>query len=151
MGHEPRLDEDRVLGRLAAVEGAVGPLQLGELAREKRQRLLREARADLAGVDQALALVVADRERPHSPPAAPLARAVATDHDVLGANVLHLQPGATAPAALVLAVEPLGDDALHTELPGCIEQRLAVAPVVGGGAPPGSLELELLEEPAALF
>ena len=31
------------------------------------------------------------------------------------------------------------------------KMSVAVAPVVGGGAPPGSLELELLEEPAALF
>src|SRR5919201_5552078 len=118
VGHQARLDEDRVLGRLAAVEWAARALQPGELAGKKAKRLLREACAHLAGVHEASILVVADRQRAHATPAPALARAVAADDHVLGADVLDLQPGAAAPPALVVAVEALGDDALDAELPG---------------------------------
>src|SRR3954468_13282304 len=43
VGDEPRLDEDRVLGRLATVEGALGTLQRCQLAGEHGERLLGEA------------------------------------------------------------------------------------------------------------
>src|SRR5918992_2070346 len=49
--HQAGLDEDRALGRLAAAEGRVRAAQRLELALHLGQRPLREARADLAGVE----------------------------------------------------------------------------------------------------
>src|SRR5205085_2202797 len=132
------------LRRLAARERALLRAQRLERPPEQRERLLREAGADLAGVDKAaLVVVVADGERADPPAPAPLPRGPAADHQVLAGDVLHLHPRRAAAARLVRAVEPLRDDPLQPLVAGRREQGRAVAAMVGRRAPARSLELEL--------
>src|ERR687895_462508 len=72
--HQAGLHEHRPLWGLAAGEGRVPAAQRLELALEERQRLLGEARADLAGVGQLPLLVHARPQRPERLAAAALPR-----------------------------------------------------------------------------
>ena len=94
LGHEPWLHEDRALRGLAPVEGRLVAAQRLEVAHERVQRGLGEACADLAAVDEPLALHHARGQCAEAlaPPA--LARCPAADHHVLRVDVLHLDPAA---------------------------------------------------------
>src|SRR5690606_30900684 len=133
------LDEDRVLGRLAALEGAaLAPQRLEALA-QHAQLGLAEAGTDLARVAQAaplaVALVVADHERADPPCATPLPGHPAADHDLLPTHVLDLEPLAAALAGPVGAVKALGDDPLQATLTRGGQEPGAVTRVVARDVP----------------
>src|SRR5919198_330448 len=141
----------RVLLGLAAVERRAPAPQRLERAPEPYQVLLLEAAADVARVHEPIAVVVADDERAEALGPAPLARHPAANHHLLALHVLDLQPAARAPAGLVGAVQALGDHALEPALPARREHALAVALVVGGGAPGRAVELQLVEQLAPVL
>src|SRR5205814_346323 len=116
------------------------------------ERLLGEAGAHLARVDEAAAIgVVAGHEQRADAVLAPaLAGLPADDEELLAAHVLDLDPGAGAPARLVAGVQPLGDQPLEALLGGGVEQDLAVAVQLAGRLPVRPVELERLEALAAL-
>src|SRR6185503_927382 len=122
-----------------------------ELALQERERLLGEAGADLAGVDELLVLHHADRQRSDARGSPALARRPAAHHHVLRVDVLDLDPVRGPGAGLVRAVELLRHHALDAQLARGLEQRPTLAAVVGRGAPGGALQLESLEQPAALL
>src|SRR3954452_8714255 len=150
-GHEARLYVARALRGLAALERALVGLELVELALDEAQRLVGETRSDLPGVAQHAVLHHPDDQRAQPVAAAALARRPAPDHDVLEADVLHLDPAARAAARVVGAVEPLRDHALDALQPRRLQERRALAALVARRAPIRALELALLEQLAALL
>ena len=87
------------------------------------QRRAVEAGADLAGVDEVGAVVVADQQRAERDAAA-LRRGETADDEFLVADALELEPVAGA-AAAVRRIGPLGDDTLVAALAGLAELLLA--------------------------
>src|SRR3954447_298679 len=134
-GHEPRLDEARLLRRLPAGERAVLAREAVEELADARELRLAEPAADAPGVAQLAVLVEAHHERTEAAGAALLTRQPAADHDVRVADVLDLQPALRAAAGHVRAVEPLGDDALEPLGARGLEQACAVSDVVRRGLP----------------
>src|SRR5262245_30487879 len=109
--HDLRLDPRRVaaLRRADGERRVVAPQRLHALA-ERLQLLLVEARADLAGIAQLVAVVVAHEQRAERVAAA-LRRRVPADDELLLGRALPLQPVA-GPLPLIGAVAALGDEAL---------------------------------------
>ena len=72
-------------------------------------------------------------------------------HEPLVSAELVLDPGGASPARRVARVEPLGDDALQTELGDFRDERLRpLADDARGRAPGLAVESQLVEEGAAL-
>src|SRR3954454_22093509 len=110
LGDELGLDPgDRSLFDLVGERRCVAPQRLEALL-QILERRAREAGADLAGVAQALARVVADEERAEDRAAA-LRRREAADHELLLGRALELEPVAAA-AVDVRGVGALGDQPL---------------------------------------
>src|ERR1700754_3843804 len=91
-----------------------------------------ESCADLAGVDQVCAVVVAEQQRAESDPAA-LWGGVPDDHELLVAAALELQPVPRTPA-LVVRFSELGDHAFVPALARGAIHRLTVGDTVCGVA-----------------
>src|SRR6185503_6422392 len=100
----------RRLGR----ERRGGALERPELRAQLEQRGVRVAGADLAGVAQLVAVVVADEQRAEPDPAA-LGVGEPADHELLAQQTLGLDPGGAAARSIRL-IAPLGDDALEAAL-----------------------------------
>src|SRR5438067_12079073 len=145
LGDELWFDPDCARNARRAHERRRVTAQRLEAAQQIVERLAGEAGADVAGVDQAVALVVAQQQRAEMVRPVARARAPSTDDELLAALVLDLEPGARPAPGLVRAVEPLGDDALELLGLGGGEHDVAVPDVVAGRLPPRSRELERLE------
>src|SRR3954447_3938756 len=127
LGHE--FGAHPLRGRLADA-GGVGErrrvlAQRAQALAERAQRLLVEAGADLAGVAQAVAVVVAEQQRPEVGTGA-LGRGEAADDQLLALLALELEPVLGALVG-VRAVGALGDQALPPLAARLGEDRLAVA------------------------
>ncbi len=97
------------------------------------QLALAEAAADAPGVAQRAVLVVdAEQQRTHAAAAGALAGQPSSDHELLAAGALDLDPVRGAPAGLVDGGEPLGDHSLEPLLGGGLEELAAVAHDVVG-------------------
>src|SRR5436309_11654505 len=129
---EPRLDPRHVALAHFVGERRVLAAQRGELLPEVAQRGARETGADLAGVAQPAALVVADQQRAELGARAARRRVAADDELLLGA-ALELQPVARA-AVDVGRIGALGDQPLPLLAARLAEQRFAVAVTVRGEA-----------------
>src|SRR5258708_18426674 len=141
LGDQPRLDEVRVPGRAADLEGRRLALQRPHQVGPPSQRGLGEAGAALARVHEPAVLEIAEQERAGPASEASPALHPAADHQLLPQAVLDLQPGAGAPAPLVAAVPPLGDHPLQPRLPAPAAHRPTLPDPVRrrrpvGGRPP---------------
>ena len=98
-----------------------------ELVAEELVRLLREAGADAAGVDELLPFVVAEDERAHSAHAcvSGAGQGVAADDEFLLVEALALDPVGAASGAVFGGGE-LGDDALGVQLACVVKECGAV-------------------------
>src|ERR1022692_122810 len=111
--HEVR---QRRLGRAErSRERARLPGQRLQPADEVTARLLAEAGAHLAGVTQSAFCRYPDQQRAETAGPLPLAFGPSADDDLLGPDVLHLQPRVAALARNVRSVPALGDDAFEAE------------------------------------
>src|SRR6185436_12524692 len=102
-----------------------GALEVVELRAQLDERRVGVAGADLAGVGEAAAVVVADEERAESDAAA-LGVGEAADDELLAQEALGLEPVRAAARAVGL-IAPLGDDALEAALAGKGEELAAAA------------------------
>ena len=98
--------------------------------------------AHLARIDQTALVERAHRQRAEARGAAALPARVAAHHHVLGAVVLHLDPGRGATSRFVGGVQALGHDPLEILVTAGLQQRLAVTLTVGRGAPAGPRQLQ---------
>ena len=114
-------------GTSPAAKGVISRASGRSSASSFRSIPVGEARADLAGGDEAIAVEGADDERADSAGALALARHPAADHELLALLVLDLEPGTRPFARLVAAVEALRDHVLHPLLPAHREQQIATA------------------------
>jgi hypothetical protein len=105
-------------------------LQRGQPPPEALEQLVVETGPDLAGVDQVVALPVAEQQSAEAVPG-PLRVGVAADHQLLLVGALELQPVARPPGR-VGRVGPLGDHALPALAAGLPPVGLAVGVAVGG-------------------
>src|SRR4029079_18945462 len=91
------------------------------------QRPVREAGADLAGVDELAVLVVTDQQRAGVALALALSVEPAPDDELLPVVVFDLDPGTAPPPGLVLGVQRLADDALEAGFRAGLEHGLAAS------------------------
>ena len=110
-----------VVLRRRGVEGRCIRPEIVEPLPEHRPGAPAEARPDLAGKPEVLALVHADHERAELL-RAPLSRRPPADDQLLLRSSLDLEPGRRAAAGLVPAAPVLGDDALEALGPGGLEE-----------------------------
>ena len=127
LGHERGLDPVDACGcRWPVTEGRLGDPKTLEPGSQGTDRGLREARADLSGVDERALAVVDTQEERAQAGTRPLGLGEAADDELLLVGALDLEPAA-APGRLVRLVPPLRDDALEAEATGLAEEALALA------------------------